>query len=88
MSESNIYHLCQQLRLLARAGVKLAADGRKFAGEINRKVESVRLQLEAILDRLLDGEQPTAEAQRHVAFCREVVSLNRSVIRQLESEFA
>ena len=86
MTEGKLYRLSQQLRLLARAGVTLAADGRKLHGEINQEIEAHRLQIEEFIDQLLDGQPLAPGQQAHVAWCQQLAQLNRPAIRQLELE--
>lgn len=88
MSESQLYRLSQQLRLLAREGIRERGDGHAWAGELHFEVEAARTQLEEILDHLLDGHPLGELQQRHVRFCQELAERNRPRIRQLQMEFA
>lgn len=86
MTEGKLYRLSQQLRLLARAGIQLTEDGRRLHGEINHEVETAREHLNAMIDQVMDGHPLGDLQRRHIAWCQELVNLNRPAIHQLELE--
>jgi hypothetical protein len=90
MSEALLFDINAQLRLLARAEVRCASDGRRLGGVIDAQLEAMRLRLLDILEQVQDGLplSPEEEAHIHVAqsVCRDNTLVIRSLRRQLERE--
>jgi hypothetical protein len=90
MSEALLFDINAQLRLLARAEVRCANDGRRLGGVIDARLEAMRLRLLDILEQAQGGLPLSPEEEAHVrvaqATCRDNNLLIRQLRRQLERE--
>lgn len=86
MSEALLFDINAQLRLLARAGVRTASDGRLLGGAIDTQLEAMRLQLLSLLEQQQDGAPLTPEQQAHVLLCQATCRDNTLLIRQLRRQ--
>lgn len=84
MTDGYLYRLSQRLRLLARATVRTAQDGRILGGEINAAIEAQRLALNEAIDRIVDGLPLLPEQQEAVTACEALAAERRADIRALE----
>ena len=88
MSIKFMDHVLAQLRLLARANVVCDAYGRRLSGDIDQRVETLREQLSAIHDRLLDGLRLTEQEQAVAQTALAVVRHNHKVVAALQREYS
>jgi len=85
MTEATLHGLSQDLRLLARADVKLARDGRLLSGSVNPSLEKLRLSIQQGLEDLQDGK-PVHQYQQLVTTGRSVVDTHRELLRSLRRQ--
>lgn len=88
MSIKFMDHVLAQLRLLARANVVCDAYGRRLSGDIDQRVETLREQLSAIHDRLLDGLSLSAQEEAVAQAAVAVVRHNHKVVAALQREYS
>lgn len=74
MSDSYLYRLSQQLRLLARVQ----------DGTINPQIEQPRAELNHILDLALDGHRINDLQRNHIRWCEQLIQANKPAVKQLE----
>jgi hypothetical protein len=86
MSETAIYDLSQQLRLLARANVRTASDGRVLSGQINYSLELVRSGVLEALEHLQDGRGVSPVDQACLSRATAIIGANRPLIRDLRRQ--
>lgn len=83
MSESLLFDISQQLRLLARRSVVIDSYGHRINGAINPVIEQLRQQLLSVLESIQDGIQPPPHAAETLATCQAIADLYRTEIRSL-----
>ncbi len=86
MSERELHCLSQQLRLLARANVKVSADGRRVFGALDQRIEDCR---QTVLEALysLQDHKPLKPCHRTaLAYGQEITARNRELITLLRRE--
>jgi hypothetical protein len=86
MSETAIYDMSQQLRLLARANVRTTVDGRVLSGQINHSLEHLRSGVNEALDHLQDHGSLSPVDQACLAIATRVIDSNRPLIRDLRRQ--
>jgi len=87
MSESSLYLLSQRLRLLARADIYLAEDGRVVAGQIRRHFEAAFRRASGLLDLVVDGDQLAEADLRWLKRAQARTQALRGHVRELEQAF-
>jgi len=86
MSETAIYDISQQLRLLARANVRTATDGRLLSGQVNYSLELLRSGVLDALEHLQDGKGVSAVDQICLSQATAIIGANRPLIRDLRRQ--
>jgi hypothetical protein len=86
MSETAIYDISQQLRLLARANVRTATDGRLLSGQVNYSLELLRSGVLDALEHLQDGKGVNAVDQVCLSQATAIIGANRPLIRDLRRQ--
>jgi hypothetical protein len=85
MSETAIYDMSQQLRLLARANVRTTADGRLLSGQINYSLELLRSGVLEALEHYQDGKVSPVD-QVCLERATTLIGANRPLIRTLRRQ--
>lgn len=87
-SDTRLYAISQQLRLLARRNCVTAADGRLLGGAIDPWIEALRQRLLLLLETIQDGRPLFSDAAALVAVCEQLVDSQRGAIRSLRRQCA
>lgn len=87
MSESSLYLLSQRLRLLARADIYLAEDGRVLRGAIRQQFEAAFRRTSALLDLVVDGNQLQPSDVAWLKRAQARTQALRGHVRELEQAF-
>jgi len=89
MTESRLYDLSQQLRLLARRDCHLSAHGSLLNGSVDRKVEDAREELLVALELIQDRQALDVQHLDAIDYCQALAWRNRHQIQALrrQSEF-
>lgn len=77
-SDRYIHRISQQMRLLAR----------RIDHQIDPQIEAPRQQLNELLDLCLDGHRLNDLQLRHIAWCEDLITRNKPLVRQLELAWA
>jgi calcineurin-like phosphoesterase family protein len=86
MSESLLYDLSQQLRLLARRNCRLNGSGTLVNGNVDQSVEAARLRLLDILEHFQDYHVLEVDALDTISFCQALAWQNHDRITALRRE--
>lgn len=86
MTESWLYDLSQQLRLLARRDCKVGRHGGLLGGSVDRKVEDAREELLLALELLQDRQPLDVQHLDAIGYCQELAWRNRHQIQALRRE--
>lgn len=86
MTESLLYDLSQQLRLLARRDCHLGRHGQLLAGSVDRKVEDAREELLLALELLQDRQALDVQHLDAIGYCQGVARQNRDQIAALRRQ--
>jgi hypothetical protein len=86
MSETAIYDMSQQLRLLARANVRTTVDGRLLSGQVNYSLELLRSGVLEALEHLQDGRGISPVDQACLSQATAIIGANRPLIRDLRRQ--
>ena len=86
MTESRLYDLSQQLRLLARRDCHLSAHGSLLNGSVDRKVEDAREELLLALELLQDKQPLDVQHLDAIGYCQRLAWQNRDQIVSLRRQ--
>ena len=86
MTESRLYDLSQQLRLLARRDCFLGRHGQLLGGSVDRKVEDAREELLTALELLQDRQPLDVLHLDAIGYCQELAWRHRHQIQALRRE--
>ena len=86
MSESLLYDISQQLRLLARRHCRVSGDGRLVDGSVDPAVEAARLRLLDVLESFQDYRVLEVDAVDTISYCQELAWRNRHQIAALRRQ--
>jgi len=86
MTESRLYDLSQQLRLLARRDCHLGRHGQLLGGSVDRKVEDARQELLLALELLQDRQVLDVQHLDAINYCQRLAWQNRDQIAALRRE--
>jgi hypothetical protein len=89
VTESQLWRLQNQLRLLARRDVLCAPCGRRLSGSVRRQLEAARMTVSAMTDQVMDGTPLNDLQVRYLKRTADRLQRwLRPTIRQLELEVA
>lgn len=86
MTESRLYDLSQQLRLLARRDCKVGRHGGLLGGSLDLAVEDARLRLLDVLEQFQDFRVLEVDAVDTIAYCQELAWRHRHQITALRRQ--
>jgi len=86
MTESRLYDLSQQLRLLARRDCKVGRHGGLLGGSIDHSIEAAREELLLALELLQDRQALDVQHLDAIGYCQELAWRNRHQIQALRRQ--
>ena len=86
MSESLLYDINPQLRLLARRHCRVSGDGHLVDGNVDPAVEAARLRLLDVLEQFQDFHVLEVDAVDTISYCQELAWQHRFTIQALRRQ--